>query len=202
MIIAPLLLRIPPSESFSEIRAKINAVIAIIPEARRSAPICSGTAPFKIIASTIEKIILTHNREDVLHLNRLMYLALADVPDIHQALARYGFPAAGGRLSVRPKVKSFAKVLRITGEQITNPIAAAYFPDADEPLTVTFNATSSSFEIIAPLSSHGEDLYMDVSFIDSPILRTDPDCINGYLILNPRTVNLVSGALAEMYLNK
>ena len=54
--------------------------------------------------STIEKIILTHNREDVLHLNRLMYLALADVPDIHQALAKYGFPAAGGRLSVRPKM--------------------------------------------------------------------------------------------------
>ena len=93
-------------------------------------------------------------------------------------------------------------VVRITGEQITDPIAAAYFPDADEPLTVTFNATSSSFEIVAPLSSHGEELYMDVSFIDSPILRTDPDCINGYLILNPRTVNLVSGALAEMYLNK
>ena len=152
--------------------------------------------------STIEKIILTHNREDVLHLNRLMYLALADVPDIHQALARYGFPAAGGRLSVRPKIKSFAKVLRITGEQITDPIAAAYFPDAEEPLTVTFNATSSSFEIVAPLSSHGEDLYMDVSFIDSPILRTDPDCINGYLILDSRTVNLVSCALAEMYLNK
>ena len=152
--------------------------------------------------STIEKIILTHNREDVLHLNRLMYLALADVPAIHQALAKYGFPAAGGRLSVRPKVKSFAKVLRITGEQITDPIASAYFPDADAPLTVTFNATSSSFEITAPLSSHGEDLYMDVSFIDSSALHNDPDCINGYLILNPRTVNLVSGALAEMYLNK
>ena len=152
--------------------------------------------------STIEKIILTHNREDVLHLNRLMYLTLADVPDIHQALAAYGFPAAGGRLSVRPKLKSFARTLRITGEQINDPVAAAYFPDADEPLTATFNATSSSFEIVAPLSSHGEDLYMDVSFIDSHLLRTDPDCINGYLILNPRTVNLVSGALAEMYLNK
>ena len=152
--------------------------------------------------STIEKIILTHNREDVLHLNRLMYLALADVPDIHRALASYGFPAAGGRLSVRPKLKSFARTLRITGEQITDPVAAAYFPDADEPPTVTFNATSSSFEIITPLSSHGDDLYMDISFIDSPALRADPDCVNGYLILNSRTVNLVSGALAEMYLNK
>ena len=152
--------------------------------------------------STIEKIILTHNREDVLHLNRLMYLTLADVPDIHQALAAYGFPAAGGRLSVRPKLKSFARTLRITGEQINDPVAAAYFPDADEPLTATFNATSSSFDIIAPLNSHGDDLYMDVSFMDSPALRDDPDCINGYLILNPRTVNLVSGALSEWYLHK
>ena len=152
--------------------------------------------------STIEKIILTHNREDVLHLNRLMYLALADVPDIHQALAKYGFPAAGGRLSVRPKIKSFARMLRITGEQITDPVAAAYFPDADMPLTVTFNATSSSFEISAPVSSHDEDLYMDISFLDSAGLRDDPDCVGSYLILNPRTVNLVSKALSEYYLLK
>lgn len=152
--------------------------------------------------STIEKIILTHNREDVLHLNRLMYLTLADVPDIHQALATYGLPAAGGRLSARPKLKEFAKKLRITGEQITDPISAAYFPDADEPLTVTFNAASSSFEIVAPVSSHGDDLYMDVSFINSGVLRNDPDCINNYLILNSRTVNLVSRALAEHYYKK
>ena len=152
--------------------------------------------------STIEKIILTHNREDVLHLNRLMYLALADVPDIHQALAKYGFPAAGGRLSVRPKIKSFAGILRITGEQITDPVAAAYFPDADMPLTVTFNATSSSFEISSPVSRHDEDLYMNISFLNSAELRADPDCVGSYLILNPRTVNLVSKALSEYYLYK
>lgn len=153
-------------------------------------------------SSMIEKIILTHNREDVLHLNKLMYLALADVSDIHQALAAYGFPAAGGRLSVRPKVKSFARTLRITGEQIFNPIAAAYFPDADDPLTVTFNATTSSFEIVSPVNSHGEDLYMDISSVDSAELRSDPDCIGSYLILNSRTVNLVSKALSEKYLLK
>ena len=55
--------------------------------------------------STIEKIILTHNREDVLHLHRLMYLSLADVPDLHKAISAYGFPAADGRLSVRHKIK-------------------------------------------------------------------------------------------------
>jgi DNA polymerase elongation subunit (family B) len=152
--------------------------------------------------STVEKIILTHNREDVLHLHRLMYLTLADVPDIHKALAAYGLPAAGGRLSVRPKVKSFARTLRITGEQITDPISAAYFPDADEQITATFKESSSSFEINAPLSSHGDDLYMDISFLNSDRLLSDPDCVGRYLILNTRTINLLSGALSEHYLYK
>ena len=131
-----------------------------------------------------------------------MYLTLADVPDIHQALAGYGFPAAGGRLSVRPKIKSFARILRITGEQISDPVSAAYFPDADEPLTVTFNSASSSFEIVAPVSSHDDDLYMDISFTDHPLLLSDPDCVGRYLILNSRTVNLVSKVLSESYLLK
>lgn len=156
--------------------------------------------------STIEKIILTHNREDVLHLHRLMYLALADVPDIHQALAAYGLPAAGGRLSVRPKLNAFGGKLKITGEQIGEPISAAYFPDADEPLTVTFSASSSSLEINVPLSRHGDDLFFDVSFLTKKsaggapeMLLSDPDCINSYLIINTRTVNLLSRALAESY---
>lgn len=157
--------------------------------------------------STIEKIILTHNREDVLHLNRLMYLALADVPDIHGALGAYGFPAAGGRLSVRPKLKKFPKILRITGEQIGESVSAAYFPDADDPLTVTFNASSSSFEILAPLGCHDEEFYFDLSFLKQKSaansalesLLSDPDCVNGYLILNPRTTCLLSGFLAEFY---
>ena len=157
--------------------------------------------------TTLEKVILTHNREDVLHLHRLMYLTLADVPDIHQALSQYGFPAAGGRLSVRPKIRKFPKLLRITGEQIGTPVAAAYFPDADEPLTVTFNAASSSFEIVAPLGCHDEEFYFDLSFLKKKSagnsalekLLSDPDCVNGYLILNTRTICLLSGFLSEFY---
>ena len=157
--------------------------------------------------STIEKIILTHNREDVLHLNRLMYLTLADVPDIHGALAAYGFPAAGGKLSVRPKLKKFPKLLRITGEQIGEAVSAAYFPDADDPLTVTFNASSSSFEILVPLGCHDEEFYFDLSFLKNKSaassalekLLSDRDCVNGYLILNPRTTCLLSGFLSEYY---
>ncbi|MBR0469055.1 MAG: ribonuclease H-like domain-containing protein [Mogibacterium sp.] len=168
--------------------------------------------------STIEKIILTHNREDVLHLHRLMYLALADVPDLHQALAVYGLPAAGGRLSVRHSIKRARQgktadpVLRITGEQIVDPISCAYFPDGDSPVTAVFNSESRSFEISVPVSSHPDALFLDMSFLRGGInekdpalaeslnkLLSDPDCVNGYLILSPRASNMIARYLAEMY---
>ena len=154
--------------------------------------------------STLEKIILTHNREDVLHLHRLMYLSLGDIPsepvqysgtshitgatetqvatdlagrpsiapDFHSALAAYGFPAADGRFSLRPCIKqSHGGVLRITGEQIRDPFSAAYFPDADCPLTVSFSASTASFEIEAPVCRYGDEYYMDVSFLFNDSLR-------------------------------
>lgn len=131
--------------------------------------------------STLEKIILTHNREDVLHLHRLMYLSLGDIPseqeqassasiasDFHTALATYGFPVADGRFSVRPCIKqNHGGILRVTGEQIRDPFSAAYFPDADSPLTVSFNASTASYEIEAPVCRYGEEYYMDVSFLFS-----------------------------------
>ena len=168
--------------------------------------------------STIEKIILTHNREDVLHLHRLMYLTLAEVPDIHQALAVYGLPAASGRLSVRHTIKRAGHgrtadpVLRITGEQILDPVSCAYFPDGNSPVTAVFNSESRSFEIDVPVSTHPESMFLDISFLrdDEQIkgpayqasvetLRSDPDCVNGYLILNSRTMNLISRFFAEKY---
>ena len=143
--------------------------------------------------STLEKIILTHNREDVLHLHRLMYLTLGDIPDFHAALAAYGFPAGDGRFSVRPciKQKGRGSILRITGEQIRDPFSAAYFPDADCPLTVTFSASTSSFEIEAPICRYGDEYYMDVSFLPNAFAG-DPDLIGSNLILTPRTINLLS----------
>ena len=155
--------------------------------------------------STVEKIILTHNREDVLHLHRLMYLTLADVPDIHQALAVYGLPAAGGRLSVRHTIKRASSgkkadpVLKITGEQIKDPVSCAYFPDGNSPVTAVFNSESRSFEIDVPVNTHPESMFMDISFLGADVLRDDPDCVNNYLILNARTTNLVSRYLAEKY---
>lgn len=155
--------------------------------------------------STLEKIILTHNREDVLHLYRLMHTALADVHDMHKAMASHGFPAERGRLSVRPSVRKQKKLLHIAGEQIKDPISCAFFPDAEFPLTVEFNTSSSSFEIIAPVGRYEGDYYIDLGFLmsdDPDSLAEDPDYVNGYLILSPRTVNLCSSLLISHVLKK
>ena len=162
--------------------------------------------------STIEKVILTHNREDVLHLHRLMYLSLADVPNLHKALSAYGLPAAEGRLSVRHAIKrarsgkTASPYLKITGEQIKDPVSCAYFPDGDCPVTATFNASSSSYEIEVPLGSHADGLYVDTAPIFAgsipEVLLNDPAFVNGYLILDSRTANLISKLAAEEYLSR
>lgn len=185
--------------------------------------------------STLEKIILTHNREDVLHLHRLMYLALSDIPaepgfaaegaaggsagaempGLHRALALYGFPAAEGRLSVRAHIRKGGKaILRVTGEQIHEPVSCACFPDDGCPVTASFNAGTASYEIEAPVGCHSDAYFIDISHLFDAVkrndpaaaaealerLRSDPNCVNDYLILDPRTVNLVSKLLAESYI--
>ena len=149
-------------------------------------------------SSTLEKIILTHNREDVLHLHRLMYLTLSDTDDIHAALAKYGFPADKGRLSVRPHLMKQRQMLRITGSQNYDAVSCAYFPDTDCPVTAQFSAVSSSYEIDAPLGRLDDELYIDARSLGFE-LSDDPMCVNGYLIFDSRTVNMISRLLAEKY---
>lgn len=148
--------------------------------------------------STIEKIILTHNREDVLQLCRLMSLSLSEPENVHEALAKHGFPTADGRFTVRPALSIPGKILRITGEQLRSPFSAGYFPDGRSAVTATFNSSSSSFEISVPLERTGNECYFDAQShgID---LSGDPDCVNGYLILNSRSANLLSRELVSMY---
>jgi hypothetical protein len=119
-------------------------------------------------------------------------------PDIHTALAAYGFPACDGRFSVRPYIKTKNSIMRITGEQITDPFSGAYFPDVDSPVTASFNATTSSFEIEFPITSHGDDYYVDLRPLHLENLD-DKDSINGYLVLGSRTINLLSSILLSEY---
>ena len=158
--------------------------------------------------ATLEKVILTHNREDVLQLHRLMYLALDDIEDMHTAMALHGFPVMNGKYSVRPSLAKSGKVLKINGDQNDEPVSLAYFPDMDSPLTAVFKEQSSSFEIEVPienavgLAGAGESsLYMDARSLGLDI-EEDPDCVNGYLILNPRTVNLAASLIVEQILQR
>lgn len=163
--------------------------------------------------STLEKIILTHNREDVLHLCRLLHLVLDDVDkagNMDEAMAGYGFPALDGRLVVRACVRNprgaSGPVLRITGEQLRDAFSAAYFPDIDSPLTAEFKAESASFEIEAPIEKAPDNIegaspyYLDAKSLGLDF-EGDPDCINAYLILNPRTINLAAKALVVNFVN-
>ncbi len=148
--------------------------------------------------TTIEKVILTHNREDVLQLHRLMFLSLGEPEDFDAAIAACGFPAADGRLSVRPYISRQNKCLRICGEQLRDPFSAAVFSDADNPLTAAFSRSTASFEITVPAERLDDNYYIDIYRLGIEI--QDPDCINGYLILSPRTVNLISALITEKVL--
>lgn len=150
--------------------------------------------------TTIEKIILTHNREDVLHLHRLMFLALSDVEDADQAIARTGFPVLEGRMSARAHLSVSKRTLQVRGDQFGTPVSAAFFPDLDSSVTAVLNAASSSYEIDAPVerlkTEKGYEYYIDARAAGIDVSE-DPDCVNDYLILNPRTINLAAQKLVE-----
>ncbi len=169
--------------------------------------------------STLEKIILTHNREDVLHLHRLMHLALVDVEDMESALASYGIPIMGGDYSIRPEIKKAGRgasagwKLRICGDQLAKPFSSAFFPDQDSPVYASFNASTRMFEIEVPVSNAAgfdgmpyldlKPLGLDSGQSQFPFdLRNDPDYVNGFLILNPRTINLIGRLLTESIILK
>ena len=144
----------------------------------------------------IEKIILTHNREDVLQLHRLMFLSMDEPEDFDTAIAMHGFPSAGGRLVIRPHISTQTKQLRICGEQLYDPVSAAFFPDESNPIYVQFNASSSSYEITAPLGKQCDTFFIDTESLGLD-LSDDPDCVNGFLIMNPRTVNCISRMITD-----
>ena len=173
--------------------------------------------------STLEKVILTHNREDVLHLYRLMHYVLADVErdyDMHSAMARYGFPIMDGRFSIRPSIACSGRgsskkySLKINGDQLIDPISAAYFPDTESLASAEFNSQTKMLQIELPIEKAPEEIsgaefvgcddilcYLDTkaACID---LSADPDCVNDYLILNPRTINLASRLITESFASK
>lgn len=159
--------------------------------------------------TTLEKIILTHNREDVLHLYRLLHLVLADVDKdgyMDTGMSKYGFPILDGKLSVRACVKkpkgAAGSVLRITGEQLKDPFSAAFFPDIDFPITAEFKADAAAFEIEIPIEKAPDiaegscPYYLDAGSLGLDV-SDEPDCVNDYLILSPGGINLAARLITE-----
>lgn len=162
--------------------------------------------------STIEKIILTHNREDVLQLYKLLMLAgnddfdellknefrSSDCKAFHAAIAKYGFPICNGGRCARPSLNTSKMTLRISGDQISDPVTAAYYPDIDSSVSAVFNAVSRSYEISFPIEKHNSECFVDLSSLGLSGLR-DSDAVGRYLILNPRTINVLARELVAKY---
>ena len=125
-----------------------------------------------------------------------MYLTMAEPEDFDTAMALHGFPSPDGRLAIRPYISRQSKCLRICGEQLRDPVSAAYFSDPDSPLSIQFNASSSSFRIDVPAGHHEDSFYIDAGLTGAD-LSDDPDFVNGYVILNSRTINKVSRIITD-----
>ncbi|HHW95087.1 MAG TPA: ribonuclease H-like domain-containing protein [Mogibacterium sp.] len=151
--------------------------------------------------STLEKILLTHNREDVLQLYKLLCLSIREISDMDSAMAGYGFPIMDGLYTVRPALLRKKSVLRINGDQNQNPVSAAFFPDGENEITSIFNARTGLFEVSVPVSKYQDHFFLDIQSMGIDI-SSDPDYINGYLILNSRTINRLSSILVEKIVNE
>lgn len=141
----------------------------------------------------LEKVLLTHNREDVVQLYRILRRLFSDEGqslllhgDFHQAQANYGFPLLpDAGLSLRPKISgnklqlsglqhcSVEKMTAMTPdvntrvyyreEELPFPLNASIFPDAHNPLQGEFRARTADYRITLPLESYDNALYADIS---------------------------------------
>lgn len=142
-------------------------------------------------SSVIEKIILTHNREDVLQLYRVLQELRQNTDDLlkkdnfHQAEADFGFPVGEhADLTVRPKLTGRELALRglqhrtvaLQRKEImenadldeSDPeiaFSATFFPDFESNISASFRASASDFEVTAPVERRGKSVYVDLRSI-------------------------------------
>lgn len=165
---------------------------------------------------SLEKLILTHNREDVLQLMKILMLlgendfrpVLAG-DDFHEAIAHIGFPVANGSLSARPRICRSS--LGITGRQLSSPFNAVYFSSSAADVKAEFSSRTSSFSVEIPLIRRSGSLYIDMhdldispSVIESYNLHELPGYVDDYLIFveekekKHREINSFSRLLSEL----
>lgn len=139
--------------------------------------------------ATLEDMILTHNREDVLQLMKILFLLGQDdfssvlkSGDFHEAIARVGFPAARADLAAKPRIGRSR--LTITGRQLRSPFSAISFPGSGDDIKTEFNKKTSSFSIEIPLNKKSDSLYIDTRELglDQTLLKAyGIDSLGGYV---------------------
>ena len=145
--------------------------------------------------TNIEKVILTHNREDVLQLYKILHTAghdnwsyVLDGASFDKAISAYGVPADKARFSVRPTIDRKKNVLLIKGTQNVDPISAAYFSGINSPISATFSSATKSFDIYLPLSAYEDSVFVDIKALgfedfECNEFRELDAYVNGFVIL-------------------
>ncbi len=164
----------------------------------------------KNASTIIEKLILTHNREDVVQLYTLLLRAGANdfssilrEKDLHEALSSFGF--ASDSLVLRTKLNNKRNLLTINGDQLSDAISIEIFPEENEGgFKAHFDKTLRSLSIDLPLESYGKDLYVNAKALGlDNELQGHYGFVNGYLIIRSddkvdySAVNALSSALAS-----
>lgn len=164
-----------------------------------------------------EKLILTHNREDVVQLYKLLlavqsssFDSLLRVSDLHEAYSKYGFPVANakGRYTLRPRLNENKNMLVISGDQLSSPINIEVYADSTSDIAAHFDAELKHFQISVPIETYDGNFYINIKTLElTDELKGLPNYVNGFLILKSegsldyRAINALSKALLGRILN-
>ena len=142
-----------------------------------------------------EKIILTHNREDVIQLYKLLlcagqndFASILKCGTFDEAIGHYGFPINPSSVYPKCTVKSFINarkaILEIRGVQNSKTVSLELFPCDDYPYRASFNERTRSISVDLPLTQYDNDFYVNLKALGlSEKLQGLDSYINGFLIL-------------------
>ncbi|NLY81950.1 MAG: hypothetical protein GX078_04100 [Clostridiales bacterium] len=148
----------------------------------------------------LEKTILTHNREDVIQLYRL--LEIIKYTDFHGAMYKYGFPYLAQDTCLSVTLKLSNGYLTISGNQISGLLSIDTFGDFNNNYEAVFDINNKKFQIKVPAFKEANGIYIDASFLNDSSM--DLELINGYLILEEdkikkhREINIFSMHLIDI----
>lgn len=176
-----------------------------------------------------EKVILTHNREDVLQLYKILcmlgkneFLAQLKKDSFHHAIASYGIPItcnsigkASNSISLIIRPELTRNMLKINGIQTdeSHLISAAFFRDYDYPVDAEFKSTLKSLEICVYPEVWGNSLFVELDKLkldksELISLMTLEEYFDGCLILKDEksdkqeAINALAVALSRSLYNQ